>query len=589
MRAFLRLLAFLKPYKWGLFWSTALAAAAMGMSVAIPALVGRAIDEITKGNESALWPLAGAVLLAGMLRLALSVGRRLVSGRISLGVEHDVRSRMYRHLQDLEVGFFHDQQTGQLISRATVDLQVVRFYLGYGFTFMIQSIITLIIAATVMLFVKADLALLALSVTPFVVWVAARYGRLSRPAQQEVQQRMAELSATAEENISGIRVIKAFARESLRFDIFSDSTQRLFDQSIYSTRLRAFYSPLIAFLPSLALIAVLLVGGNQVINGTLTLGEFTAFYFYVQMLISPMRILGSTLGTAQRATGASMRIYELLDRSPRIESPPEAPALPAGHGAVRFENVTFSYPDAKRTALHGIDFDVPAGSTVALVGGTGSGKTTLVSLIPRLYDVDSGRILVDGVDVRDVDTYSLRREIATVADDSFLFSATIADNIAYARDDVTDAEIEQAAQRAQIASFVDTLPERYNTMLGERGITLSGGQRQRVAIARALLADPRILVLDDATSSVDATTEAEIKQALAEVMRNRTTFIIAHRLSTISLADFIVVIENGTVAACGTHAELLRSSDAYRALATKGMPDSVFLAGNAPEIREDGL
>ncbi|MFY9265595.1 MAG: ATP-binding cassette domain-containing protein, partial [Solirubrobacterales bacterium] len=252
--------------------------------------------------------------------------------------------------------------------------------------------------------------------------------------------------------------------------------------------------------------------------------------------------------------------------------------------AVSFRGVTFSFPGAQRTALEDVSFEVPAGKTVAIVGGTGSGKTTLVSLIPRLYDVSAGSISVDGLDVRDVDAYDLRGQIAFVAEDSFLFSATLADNIAYARDDVTDAEIQQAARRAQIAAFIETLPDRYETVVGERGITLSGGQRQRVAIARALIADPRILILDDATSSVDAQTESEIKRALREVMLDRTTFVIAHRLSTISLADFIVVLENGGVADVGTHEELLKRCRPYRALATKGMPESVFLTRKDPVL-----
>lgn len=590
MRAFWRVLAYLKPYKWSFAWSTVMAAAAMTMTVAvIPSLVGRTINEIEAGDSGGLPLLAGAVVVAGLLRLIFSVVRRVISGRVSLGVEHDLRRQTYEHLQALEVGFFHDHQTGQLISRATVDLQVVRFFLGYGLAFMIQSAITLAIAAVVMLALDFDLALVALSVTPLVVWAAMLYGRKARPATQEVQQRLAELSGTVEESISGIRVVKAFAREPLRMEVFRGSAQNVFDQSLYATKLRAFYAPLIGFLPALGIAAVMLYGGNQVIDGTMSLGHFVQFYVLVGVLLVPLRTLGNTLASAQRATAAGMRIFELLDRQPLIESAPGAPPLPPGRGAVRFEQVGFAYPGAKRPALTGIDLTVPAGSTVALVGSTGSGKTTIVSLIPRLFDVTAGRLVVDGADVRSVDAASLRRQIALVGDDSFLFSATLADNIAYARDDVTVEQIADAARRAQIAGFIETLPDGYQTVIGERGITLSGGQRQRVAIARALLADPRILILDDATSSLDARTESEIKQALAEVMRDRTTFIIAHRLSTISLADTVVVLEAGTIAAHGTHDELLRTSETYRALATKGMPDSVFLTRKEPTAQEAGL
>ncbi len=590
MRAFWRLLGYLIPYKGAFAVSTLLAAAAMAMTVgAIPALVGRTINDIRAGDDQGLPLLAGAVLLAGVLRLVFSVLRRVISGRVSLGVEHDMRRQIYEHLQSLEVGFFHDQQTGQLISRATVDLQVVRFFLGYGLTFLIQSIITLLIATVVMLALDLDLALLTLAVTPLVVWAAMRYGRLARPATQEVQQRMAELSATVEESISGIRVVKAFARERLRMSAFEAATQRLFDQSMYATRLRAFNAPLIGFLPSLALAAVLVYGGNQVIEGSMTLGHFVQFYILVGVMLVPLRTFGNTLASAQRATAAGLRIFELVDRPPRIESPPGAPSLPAGRGAVRFESVGFAYPGARRPALVDVDIDVPAGATVALVGETGAGKTTIVSLIPRLFDVTAGRLTVDGADVREVDAASLRREIALVGDDSFLFSATIADNIAYARDDVTEQQIAEAAARAQIADFVESLPDGYQTVIGERGVTLSGGQRQRVAIARALLANPRILILDDATSSLDARTEDELKLALAEVMRDRTTFVIAHRLSTISLADTVVVLEHGRVAAQGSHDELLRSSELYRAIATKGMPESVFLTEKDVAAQEAGL
>ncbi len=589
MSNFWRLLGFLRPYKSGVIWSVALAAGAMGAGALIPLAVGRAIDDISRSDKASLLWAAIAVGGAGLTRGALSVSRRLVSGRVSLGVEHDVRRRIYRHLQDLEIGFFHDQQTGQLMSRATVDLQSVRFFLGYGLTFMLQSALTILISAAIMMVIQPDLALLIMATTPLIVFAAARYGRRARPAVQEAQQRIAELSANAEEDISGVRVIKAFAREPQRLKRFRDTTERVFEQQVYSARLNAFYSPLLGFIPSLGLAVVLIYGGNQVIDGVLTLGQFTAFYFYMLMLIGPLRTLGSSLGSAQRATASGARIFEILDRAPRIESAPNDVPMPPGGGAVTFDGVGFAYPGAKHPTLHDVGFEVPAGKTVAIVGGTGAGKTTLVSLIPRLYEVTSGSISVDGMDVRSIDPYELRRAIAFVAEDSFLFSATIADNIAYARDDVTDDQIAEAARRAQIADFVESLPDGYATVVGERGVTLSGGQRQRVAIARALIADPRILILDDATSSVDARTEAEIKRALREVMIGRTTFVIAHRLSTISLADFVVVLENGAIADTGTHDELMSRCESYARLAAKGMPESVFLTRKEPTAEPTGL
>jgi ABC-type multidrug transport system fused ATPase/permease subunit len=587
LKTFWRLLGFLRPYKRGVVVSFVLAATAMGVSVLIPYLVGRTIDEIGDHGTD-LWPLAIAVAVAGVLRLGFSVSRRLVAGRVSLGVEYDLRNRMYEHLQSLELAFFDGQQTGQLMSRATVDLQSVRFFLGYGLIFLLQSAITILIAAVVMFAVDPGLALVALAPTPWVIWIAYRYGQRNRPATQEVQQRIAELTAEAEENIGGVRVVKAFAQEQRQLRRFSKAVARVFDQSMVSTRLRAFYSPFIGFLPQLGLAALLLVGGRQAINGTLTVGEFTAFYGYVLMLTGPMRWLGMALGMAQRAVASGARVFELLDRTPRLVAAPDARPLPPGGGRVELRGVTFGY-DPEEPVLRDIDLDVEAGRTVALVGPTGSGKTTLVMLIPRLYDVDEGAVLVDGVDVRDLDPATLRREVAVVSDDAFLFSAPLWENIAYARPDASDDEVRRAAERAGLAEVIDELPEGLETLVGERGHTLSGGQRQRVAIARALLAEPRILILDDATSSVDATNESRIKSALAEVMRGRTTFVIAHRLSTIALADEVVVLEEGEIAARGTHDELLESSPLYREIAEKGLPDQVFLTRCDPDREVAGL
>jgi ABC-type multidrug transport system fused ATPase/permease subunit len=561
--------------------SLGLAAAAMAMGVLIPYLVGRTVDDIRHGGPS-LWPLAMAILATGLLRLAFSVVRRLVAGRVSLGVEFDLRNRMYSHLQGLELGFFDRQQTGQLMSRSTVDLQAVRFFLGYGLVFILQSAITILVSAAVMVAVNPFLAAVVLSPMPLVIYVAYRYGRRNRPASQEVQQRIAELTAEAEENVSGVRVVKAFAQERRQLHRFRQSVKRVFDQSMVSTRLRAFYSPFIGFLPQLGLAALLLVGGRQAIHGTISVGEFVAFYGYVVMLTSPMRMFGVSLGMAQRAVASGARVFEILDREPELISPPGAPPLPPGPGRVELRGVSFEYADGPEV-LRDVDLEVEPGQTVALVGPTGSGKTTLVGLIPRLYDVRTGQVLVDRTDVRSVDVASLRREIALVSDDAFLFSATLRENIAYARPEAGDEEVRDAVRRAGLEEFVASLPEGLETLVGERGLTLSGGQRQRVAIARALVARPRILILDDATSSVDATTESLIKAALSEVMEGRTTFVIAHRLSTIALADQIVVLEGGRVAASGTHDELVEDSGLYRLIAEKGLPDRVFLTRKEPE------
>jgi ABC-type multidrug transport system fused ATPase/permease subunit len=578
-------MGYLRPYRAQLWGSLVFAWAAMGMTVLIPWLLGQAINAIKDGNKPDLLPLALAIVGAGILRLGLTVVRRLVAGKVSLAVEFDLRQQFYAHLQRLDLGFFDGQQTGQLMSRATVDLQAIRFFLGYGLIFITQNLLTITLAAVVMIAINPLLALLALIPAPFVVLTATRYNLLSRPAQQEVQQRIAELTAEAEENVSGIRIVKAFAREEHQLHRFQRAVARVFDQSIYATRLQAFFSPLIGLLPQIGIALVLLIGGREVIDGNLSLGAFVAFYTYVGMLAGPMRSLGVALGMAQRAVASGNRMFEILDREPAIQSPPDAPALPAGGGSIELRDVTLRY-GAGSPSLSDVDLEVEAGTTVALVGPSGSGKTSLVGLVARLYDPSEGAVLVDGADVRSVDLGSLRSQIAFVGDDSFLFTATVAENIAYAQQDARMEEIEAAARRAQADGFIRELPDGYETRVGERGLTLSGGQRQRVAIARALLADPRVLILDDATSSVDATTEAAIKAGLREAMAGRTTFIIAHRLSTVSLADEIVVLDAGTIVDRGSHEELMEGCGFYREIAEHGLADSVFLQRDLEEREE---
>jgi ABC-type multidrug transport system fused ATPase/permease subunit len=585
MRTFRRLLAFLRPYRRQLIFSLALAWMAMGMTVLIPLLSGAAVNAIKDEQRDDILPLVLALLGAGILRLLLTVGRRLIAGKVSLAVEFDLRQRFYEHLQKLELGFFDGQQTGQLMSRATVDLQSIRFFLGYGLIWVSQSALTILFAAVAMFVLDPVLALLALAPVPFLVATATRYSRRNRPAEQEVQQRIGEVTANAEESISGIRIVKAFARERHVLDRFRHSVNRVFEQSMVSTRLQAFYTPLMGFLPNLGLAAVLLVGGLQVIHGHTNIGHLTAFYLYVVMLSGPVRWLGMSLSMAQRAVASGNRMFEILDREPSMQSPPGAPPLPEGRGQVSLQRVTLRY-DGSEPALTGVDLEVDPGRTVALVGPTASGKTSLVGLLARLYDPSEGRVVIDGADIKEVDLASLRREIAFVADDSFLFSDTVAANISYARPDASTQEIEAAAKRAQAHDFITALPEGYDTIVGERGLTLSGGQRQRVAIARALLAEPQILILDDATSSVDARTEAQIKAGLREAMEGRTTFIVAHRLSTISLADEIVVMDRGRVIDRGTHAELLERCPLYEEIAEKGLEDSVYLQRDLEEREE---
>lgn len=550
---------------------------AMGMTVLIPWLVGQAVNAVDESDTEQLFWFVGAIIFAAILRLILTVIRRVVAGRVSLAVEFDLREEVYAHLMKLELGFFDRNQTGQLMSRATVDLQAIRFFLGYGLIFFSQSILTVLLAGAVMLVINPSLAVLALAPAPLIIFTALRYTRQSRPAMQEVQQRVAELTAQAEESVAGIRVVKAFAREDHQFERFQGAVDRLFDQSIRSTRIQAFFTPLIGALPQIGTALVLLVGGHQVLNGSLDLGQFTAFYAYMLMLAGPLRTVGMALGMGQRAIAAGNRLFEVLDREPKLITKPDAPALPAGGGAVSFDSVSLNYGPDTPEALHHIDLLVPAGARIALVGASGSGKTSLAALLARLYDPTEGSVSIDGADLRDVDVRSLRHQIAYVSDDSFLFSDTIASNISYARAEATRAEVERAARLAQASEFIEALPDGYDTVVGERGLTLSGGQRQRVAIARALLADPRILILDDATSSLDASTERQIRAGLAEAMKGRTTFVIGHRLSTISLADEVILMDQGSILERGTVEDLTDRSPLFRELTGGSGEEPLFV------------
>jgi ABC-type multidrug transport system fused ATPase/permease subunit len=567
----IRLLGFLRPYRWQVAVTAATALGLMACSLTLPYLTGRVIDDVLRGGDrNRLLPLCLAVVGVGLLRACFAVTRRLLSGRISLGVEFDLRQRMFGNLLRLSFGYFDRTSVGQLMSRATSDLQAVRFFLGYGLIFFFMHVSTLVLATTILLIIDWQLALLSLVVGPALVVVAARYSRRSHPVLVDVQQKVAEVTQTAEESVVGIRVIKAFGREPEQGVRFAGSAIRAFDRSMDANRLQSFYQPLMAFLPSLGLAVVLAVGGLQTIDGGLTLGEFVQFYLYLMMLIWPFRMIGMLVGTAQRAVAGGRRIFEVLDAAPDLTDRDGALPLPAGGGTIRFERASFGY-DRGRPVLSDVDLEVEAGRTVALIGPTGSGKSTLVQLIPRYYDATEGRVLVDGVDVRDLRLRDLRRAVGVVAQEPFLFSASIRENIAYGVERADEEEVRAAARLAQADAFIRELPDGYDTVIGERGYMLSGGQRQRVAIARAVLTNPRVLILDEATASVDASTEREIQAALRSVMAGRTTFVIAHRLSTIALADELVVIDGARIVARGTHEELYETSELYREIHDGGL------------------
>jgi ABC-type multidrug transport system fused ATPase/permease subunit len=573
---FWRLLGFLKPYKWSLIVSILLAVGSQAAAVAIAFLTGAALeDALTSADRETIWLFALAILGLGLVRSLLMMGRRLISGRQALAVEFDMRNGLYAKLQRLSFGFYDRHQTGQLMSRATVDLQAVRFFLGYGLIFFFQHVMTIVGVTIVMFVVNWRLALAATAITPLIVVVAYRYSTVSHPILRDVQQKMADVATVAEESIVGVHVVKSFAQEGSESRKFADRSESVFGRSVDANRQRALYVPLLSFLPLIAQAIVLFAGGRMVIRGDLGFGSFIAFNVLVVMLVMPLRMLGMWIGQAQRATASGERIFEVMDEPEEVSDRPGAVELPEGDGRVRLDDVSFGY-DERRPVLEGIDLELDPGRTVALIGHTGSGKTTLASLVPRFYDVTAGRITIDGLDVRDAKLTSLRREIGIVAQDPFLFSATVGENIAFGRPGATDEEVEEAAQLAQAAEFIEKLPDGLDTMIGERGITLSGGQRQRIAIARALLVDPRILILDDATASVDATTEARIRLGLRQAMKDRTTIIIAHRLSTLALADELVVLDQGRICARGPHEELLESSSVYREIYEHGLLEREF-------------
>jgi ABC-type multidrug transport system fused ATPase/permease subunit len=573
---FARLLGFLRPYKVSLVVSIVLAVGSQIAQIALIWITQHVIDEaLTPHDREKLWLFVAVIVALGVARAVLMAARRLISGRQALAVEMDMRQGLYSHLVRLSFGFYDRHQTGQLMSRATVDLQGVRFFLGYGLIFFFQNVLTVVSVTAVLFVFEWKLALITLAITPLLVVLAYRYSHIAHPTLREVQQKLADVATVAEENIVGVHVVKSFAQEPQESAKFHARSEDVFRQTLRANRQRALYVPFISWVPLLAQGAVLLVGARMVTNGQLTIGGFVAFNLYLGMLVMPLRSLGMWVGQSQRATASGERIFQVIDEPEEIAERPEAVELPPGGGRLRFEDVVFEYLEG-RPVLDGVSLDVPAGRTIALIGQTGSGKTTLTSLVPRFYDVTSGRVTVDGADVRDVTLTSLRRAIGVISQDPFLFSATVRENITFGAPDLDDAEVERIARLAQAHEFVAELPDGYDTVIGERGITLSGGQRQRLAIARALAVDPRILILDDATASVDATTEARIRAGLREAMQNRTTLIIAHRLSTIALADEIVVLDKGRIAARGTHEELLETSPVYRDIYEHGLLERRF-------------
>jgi ATP-binding cassette subfamily B protein len=537
--------------------------------VSVGLLVQRAVDRgIEADDMDALrrWAfvIAGAAVVVG----TFTGLRRYLAFREARWVEADLRERLFDHFQRLHFAFHDTAQTGQLMSRANTDLQQIQAFVVM-IPLTISNAVTVIAVTVILLSLDPLLTLLALGSLPFLNVLATRFSRRLHPAVLGIQQESAELAAVVEETVAGVRVVKGFGAEPVQARRLKVEADDVYDRSMEAATVRATFLPALELLPNIGLIATLGYGGHLVLDGGLSLGELVAFNVYVVMLIWPLRMLGMILAQSQRAAAAAERVREVLETAPVIADTGTGQPLPprgphGGRGEVRFEAVRFAYGPGRPPVLDGFDLDVPAGQSIALVGATGSGKTTVARLIPRFYDVDDGRVLVDGVDVRELRLRELRKAVGIVFEDTFLFSASIGENIAFAEPDAPLERIARAARLAGADEFIEALPEGYDTPIGERGYSLSGGQRQRIAIARAILADPRVLILDDATSSVDPTKEHEIRDALTEVMRDRTTIVIAHRPATIALADRVVLIGDGRVLADGTHAELLQRSAAYR-------------------------
>jgi ATP-binding cassette subfamily B protein len=542
--------------------------------IAIPWLVKEGIDRAFPpdgaGRPDLLWPLAGGILGLALLRFLFSFGRRYSTNYLGHVVEYRLRKALFEKMLSLHHGFYDKASTGELVSRATNDLRVVRSFVGWGVFQLFISLLTLVVVSTALLYLNTPLALIVLSPMPFLAFAAWRFAAKVHPIFRSVQQKLADVTTVVQENVSGIRVVKSFSREPFETDRFGDRAEGVLNETLAARGLRAFYIPGMSFLPATSVAILILFGGQAVVEGTLTVGEFTLFQLYLMQLVWPMQGFGMVIDQGQRALAACERVFEILDSEPDVLPPKRAKPFPEAAPSVEFRDVSFSYEGiSDEPVLNEVNLRVEPGEAVAVVGATGSGKSTLLSLVPRFYDPDGGSVLIGGADIKELDPEELRRNVGIVPQETFLFSETVRDNITFGNPDAKVEEVEKAAKIAGIHDQILAFPEGYDTMVGEWGITLSGGQKQRVAIARALVKDPKILILDDATSSVDAETEKSIQEALRGTLREssgRTTFIVAHRLSTILLADRIVVLERGRVVETGTHEELLRRRGRYHTL-----------------------
>jgi ATP-binding cassette subfamily B protein len=559
-----------------------------GAKITVPLLAGAAIDQgIRRGHTRTTLLFVGIAVGVGVVQALGTSARRYCAFRIALRTETDLRHQLFARLQQLHFAFHDRAQTGQLMARAVTDIQQIEPVVIL-LPLSVASVFQLIAVAVILFTTNWILAVLALGALPLLNFAAQRFTRRIQPVTLHLQEELADLSGVVEESVAGVRVVKGFGAEDMQRAKLAQEAGSVLDRSLEATRMRAWFLALVDFLPMLSLVVILWYGGHQVLQGHMQIGQIVAFNFFILMLVWPMRMFGMLLAQASRASAAAGRIHEIIVTESEIRDRPGACALPDGPGELRFEQVHFGYGPG-RSVLDDLDLVIHGGEAVALVGTTGSGKSTIARLVPRFYDVDAGRVLLDGVDVRDLRVRDLRRSVGLVFEDTFLFSDTVRENIAFADPEAPMPAVRRAAELAGAAAFIDALPDGYDTVVGEQGFSLSGGQRQRIAIARAVLAEPRVLILDDATSSVDPTKEHEIRAALREVMAGRTTLIIAHRPATVALADRVVLLDRGRVVAEGTHDELIATSAVYRrvlAHAAEVEPDAAAVGTTRPDDLE---
>ena len=563
-RVIVRLMRYGLTYRWRLIAAFLVMLGAVASSMAIPRLLGTAIDSaLSDGVRADLAILAGVIIGLGLVRGLTGYFQSYLSEGVSQRAAFDIRNEFFEKLQRLSFGFHDKQQTGNLMSKATSDVDAVRWLFSMGIINGLRIVLMMAGVAAILIWMNYRLGLATMSFVPLFVWHAVAMGQRMRGTWMAVQMETGRMTTVLQESLAGMRVVKAFGARRHEEEKFEERAEALAEHSYNVAALFATRGSMMTFFFSIATGIILWVGGREVAADRLTPGEMAAFILYMSMLAMPVRMAGWIVNIISRASSAGKRIFDVLDAESPVKESAEATEMGRVQGNVRFENVTLAY-DSGPPAVRNVSFDVESGQLVAILGAAGSGKSTLVHVIPRFYDVSSGRVLIDGADTREATLASLRRNVGIVLQDVFVFGASIRDNIKYGVDDTTDAEVVRAADIAQLHEYIVGLPQGYDTPVGERGVTLSGGQRQRLAIARTLLLDPPILILDDSTSSVDVGTEYHIQRALAEVVRNRTTFVIAHRLSTIREADLILVIENGEVVERGTHEELSRLDGYYR-------------------------